>query len=162
MPITVVNVVDDAVLPRNFRFINKMVLGKGVEAAEVSFRSGCSCGGDGSDCQFSQCQCLADLLDDDDEEQEDDNGDNAESKMRRQDSKAYAYHSHGTKAGKLRSKFLNSSLPLYECHLGCSCNSSCPNRVVERGRMVPLEIFRTRNRGWGKQHTHGARGHRTQ
>jgi histone-lysine N-methyltransferase SUV39H len=135
VPITVVNHVDDAVLPRNFRFINKMVLGKRVEAAEDSFRSGCSCGGDGAGCQYGQCQCLADLDDDGDEV------------------KAYAYHSHGERAGKLRSRMLNSSLPLYECHLGCSCSSSCPNRVVERGRTVPLEIFRTKQRGWGVRTT---------
>ncbi|KFH42839.1 Histone-lysine N-methyltransferase, H3 lysine-9 specific dim-like protein [Hapsidospora chrysogenum ATCC 11550] len=64
--------------------------------------------------------------------------------------KAYAYHTHGAKAGLLRSRVLDSATPLYECHLACSCDPlTCPNRVVQRGRTVPLQIFRTRNRGWG-------------
>lgn len=116
-----------------------MVLGKGVERAEDSFRSGCSCADDGS-CQYTGCLCLADLEEDDDM----DMNDGAK--------KAYAYHSHGTKAGLLRSRLQNSTVPLYECHKGCACSRDCPNRVVERGRTVPLQIFKTTNRGWGMYH----------
>ncbi|VDO50853.1 unnamed protein product [Schistosoma margrebowiei] len=47
--------------------------------------------------------------------------------------------------------------PVYECnslcvHLTlfiCPCDSSCPFRVVQLGRKVPLCVFRTRDRGWG-------------
>jgi [histone H3]-lysine9 N-trimethyltransferase SUV39H len=63
--------------------------------------------------------------------------------------KIYAYHTHGTKRGQLRSKVLESREPIYECHDGCACGPDCPNRVVERGRRVPLQIFRTPDRGWG-------------
>ena len=151
-----INAVDDAVLPRNFRFINRMVLGKGVEAAEDSFRSGCSCGGDGEGCQFSRCQCLGDLVDDDNDDEEEEEEEERENTVDEngEDAKTYSYHSHGVKAGKLRSRFLNSSLPLYECHRACLCDASCPNRVVERGRTVPLEIFRTKQRGWGEYNGH--------
>ncbi|OAA40543.1 histone-lysine N-methyltransferase [Beauveria brongniartii RCEF 3172] len=134
--LTVVNKVDRAFLPKNFEFINNMVLGKGVEPAEDSFRSGCSCTDDG-DCQYTGCLCLADLGDDDDMD------------MNNGVRKAYAYHTHGAKAGLLRSRLQKSTMPLYECHKGCACSSECPNRVVERGRTVPLQIFRTQNRGWG-------------
>ncbi|KAJ3495783.1 hypothetical protein NLG97_g3144 [Lecanicillium saksenae] len=119
IPITIVNDVDSELLPEDFRFINAMVLGQGVEPAEDSFRSGCSCTDDG-DCQYTGCLCLADLEDDDDE-------------MNGHGRKAYAYHTHGTKAGLLRSRLQNSTVPL----------------VVERGRTVPLQIFKTSNRGWG-------------
>ncbi|PMB72517.1 Histone-lysine N-methyltransferase, H3 lysine-9 specific dim-5 [Beauveria bassiana] len=135
--LTVVNKVDSAFLPKNFEFINDMVLGKGVEPAEDSFRSGCSCADDG-DCQYTGCLCLADLEDDDDID------------MNNGIKKAYAYHTHGAKAGSLRSRLQKSTMPLYECHKGCACSSECPNRVVERGRTVPLQIFRTQNRGWGQ------------
>ncbi|KAK5996622.1 Histone H3-K9 methyltransferase dim-5 [Cladobotryum mycophilum] len=142
IPITIVNEVDEAVLPPNFRFIDRVVLGEGVEAAEDSFRSGCSCGSD-SDCQYVNCLCLADLDEDDEDDDDEDGIDRDESK------KAYAYHTHGVKAELLRSRLLSSKLPLYECHAGCSCSQDCPNRVVERGRTVPLQIFRTKDRGWG-------------
>lgn len=72
---------------------------------------------------------------------------------RPQRKKRFAYHSQGAKAGLLRGSELNSRLPIYECHDGCKCSKAgCPNRVVERGRQVPLQIFRTHKgeRGWGE------------
>jgi [histone H3]-lysine9 N-trimethyltransferase SUV39H len=65
--------------------------------------------------------------------------------------KSLAYHSRGAKKELLRSSYLNSRVPIYECHEECSClKEVCPNRVVERGRKVPLQVFRTTdNRGWG-------------
>lgn len=122
-----------------------MVLGDGVELAEDSFRSGCDCGSD-ANCQYTGCHCLADLDDDEDEEGRDSTFmDLDEPKAR----KAYAYHAHGTKAELLRTKYHNSKIPIYECHQGCACSFECPNRVVERGRTIPLQIFRTTDRGWG-------------
>ncbi|PNP59557.1 hypothetical protein THARTR1_00730 [Trichoderma harzianum] len=158
-PVTIVNAKDQAVIPPNFRFIDRMVLGQGVEPAEDSFRSGCSCESDG-ECQYMGCLCLADLGDQEGSSSDDDedihangaNGDGPEAGHKdrvKQKRKAYAYHAHGAKAGLLRSKMLNSKEPLYECHAGCSCSKDCPNRVVERGRTIPLQIFRTDDRGWG-------------
>jgi histone-lysine N-methyltransferase SUV39H len=31
----------------------------------------------------------------------------------------------------------------------CSCGSICPNRVAQKPRDVPLQIFKTKHRGWG-------------
>lgn len=75
----------------------------------------------------------------------------AASDGRAQRRKRFAYHSRGPKAGLLRGSKLPSRDPIYECHEGCRCEkSSCPNRIVEKGRQVPLQIFRTENgRGWG-------------
>ncbi|KAK4087714.1 hypothetical protein PCL_01139 [Purpureocillium lilacinum] len=143
-PVTVMNDVDDQALPRGFRFINSGVLGDGVRPADESFRSGCACV-DSTSCQFAGCQCLAELDEDNDSDDCSD-GDEGGGHVPR---KAYAYHMHGAKAGLLRSKLHNSKVPLYECHQGCSCAPDCPNRVVERGRTVPLQIFRTDDRGWG-------------
>lgn len=140
MPVTVVNDIDNEVLPRDFRFISDMVLGEGVEPAEDSFHSGCSCL-DNEDCQYTGCQCLADLEDDQDDDDMDVNGGLSK--------KAYGYHKHGTKAGLLRARLQNSTMPLYECHKACACSLDCPNRVVERGRTIPLQIFKTDDRGWG-------------
>ncbi|KAF5399150.1 Histone-lysine N-methyltransferase SUV39H2 [Paragonimus heterotremus] len=39
--------------------------------------------------------------------------------------------------------------PVYECNSQCPCSSTCPFRVVQLGRKVPLCVFRTRDRGWG-------------
>ncbi|KAF7562044.1 hypothetical protein G7046_g2089 [Stylonectria norvegica] len=123
-----------------------MVLGHRVKPAEDSFRSGCTCASN-ADCQYTGCLCLAELEEDD--EDSGDDPDDMDLDGHRVQQKAYAYHAHGSKAGLLRSKFHNSKMPIYECHQGCSCSFSCPNRVVERGRTVPLQIFRTKDRGWG-------------
>lgn len=142
IPITIVNEEDDEVLNPNFRFIDHSVIADDVPVAEDSFRTGCDCADD-EDCMYSTCNCLDETASDSDEEADDRPG--AEPRRR----KRLAYHSTGAKAGLLRSKILHSRAPIYECHNGCSCSLQCPNRVVERGRTVPLQIFRTRDRGWG-------------
>lgn len=39
---------------------------------------------------------------------------------------------------------------IYECNTRCSCDASCPNRLVQHGRKHPLELFKTNDgRGWG-------------
>lgn len=39
--------------------------------------------------------------------------------------------------------------PVYECNPNCNCGPRCKSRLVQKGRKVPLTIFRTENRGWG-------------
>lgn len=127
-------------LEPGFRFVQKSHLGRGVQPAKGDFRSGCECE-DGEDCQYASCHCLQELEESEDEPDEDDGI------IYRK--KSHAYHSHGAKAGHLRTKILESREPIYECHEGCACGPECPNRVVERGRKLPLQVFRTKNRGWG-------------
>ncbi|XP_068344381.1 histone-lysine N-methyltransferase SUVR5-like isoform X1 [Pyrus communis] len=38
---------------------------------------------------------------------------------------------------------------VYECNQMCSCNRSCPNRVLQNGVRVKLEVFKTDKKGWG-------------
>ena len=136
-PLSLVNYqYDGGRLPKNFRFIEHSILGKGVKYAEPEFRSGCECISNSS-CKRLGCDCLSDMA------------------MVPGDihTKMIVYHSEGNKKGRLRKNLLSSRDPIYECHAGCACTEDCPNRVVERGRTVPLQIFRTSdNRGWGKLH----------
>ena len=149
IPVTIVNQVDAAVIPPNFRFINEVVLGDGVQAAEASFRSGCTCAND-IDCQFDGCHCLSDLSGDGSSSDGDEDDMDLDAQGNSSFRKKYAYHTHGAKRGLLRSTMLDEKCPLYECHEGCGCTSACPNRVVQHGRTIPLQIFRTENRGWGE------------
>lgn len=50
----------------------------------------------------------------------------------------------------LDSFYLESRNPIYECNELCKCGSNCKNRLVQKGRTVPLEIFKTSKRGFGK------------
>lgn len=39
---------------------------------------------------------------------------------------------------------------IFECNQACQCDpTECLNRVVQKGRQVPLEIFKTKKKGWG-------------
>ncbi|KAL4314282.1 histone-lysine N-methyltransferase SUVR5 isoform X1 [Arachis ipaensis] len=38
---------------------------------------------------------------------------------------------------------------VYECNRRCRCNKSCPNRILQNGVRVKLEVFKTENKGWG-------------
>ncbi|OAA65515.1 SET domain protein [Niveomyces insectorum RCEF 264] len=163
-PITIVNKTGDgAQLPRGFHFITQSVLGSGVEAAEASFRSGCACANDEA-CRYDGCECLSDMdWDTDDENADarassdsDSDGDSLHNMITypvtttTADAAGVAYHSRGPRAGLLRSRYLDSREPIYECHEGCACSAAhCANRVVARGRQIPLQIFRTPDRGWG-------------
>ncbi|CAN9512556.1 unnamed protein product [Ophioblennius macclurei] len=40
-------------------------------------------------------------------------------------------------------------LPVFECNALCACGDSCSNRVVQMGIRLRLEVFGTRDRGWG-------------
>lgn len=38
---------------------------------------------------------------------------------------------------------------IYECGTSCQCPSSCPNRVSQKGLRPRLEVFRSKETGWG-------------
>ncbi|KAK4543653.1 hypothetical protein LTR36_005298 [Oleoguttula mirabilis] len=49
----------------------------------------------------------------------------------------------------LRSFYRDTRHPIYECNQNCNCGPGCKSRVAQKGRRVPLTIFKTPNRGWG-------------
>jgi len=131
---------NDAINPK-FRFIERSIVHDDVPVPEASFRVGCNCDDD-KQCMYGGCQCVGEMVHD-----EDDDEDIKQTSGRRR--RRLAYHTRAAKAELLRSEFLVNRDPIYECHEGCSCSMDCPNRVVQRGRTVPLQIFRTLDRGWG-------------
>src|SRR5690606_20499541 len=92
-------------------------------------------------CRYDKCHCLADVPVDRDDSDDVGGGKHL----------VCAYQATGKRAGMLSARMLHEDCDavIYECHEGCACSAECPNRVVERGRRVPLQIFRTKNRGWG-------------
>ncbi|KAM4613821.1 histone-lysine N-methyltransferase SETMAR [Polymixia lowei] len=39
--------------------------------------------------------------------------------------------------------------PVFECNALCACSEACSNRVVQRGLSLRLEVYHTKDRGWG-------------
>ncbi|KAH9306429.1 hypothetical protein KI387_010833, partial [Taxus chinensis] len=37
---------------------------------------------------------------------------------------------------------------VYECNSMCSCNKECPNRVLQKGVQVKIEVYKTKQKGW--------------
>ncbi|RCH77505.1 hypothetical protein CU098_004270, partial [Rhizopus stolonifer] len=45
---------------------------------------------------------------------------------------------------------IDQGTAIYECNQACECDASkCNNRVVQKGRQIPLQVFKTPNKGWG-------------
>jgi len=44
---------------------------------------------------------------------------------------------------------LNVGKAIYECNSRCSCDENCPNRVIQKGPRHNLEVFKTKDKGWG-------------
>lgn len=131
-PVQITNDVDNTELPKDFCFIERSILREGVQRADDAFRSGCECEDD-MECEWSACECLQDI------------GDSAIL-----DGQPIQYETSGQYKDCLKQAMLSSASPVYECQEKCCCSFSCSNRVVERGRRIPLEIFRTSDdRGWG-------------
>ena len=116
-----INEVDSEICPPLvFKWIEEYRLGEGVPARDPHFSVGCSCPGDECDLDAGgTCQCLEDS-----------------------DDKKFAYDEYGLVHHP-------PGIAIIECNDQCSCARTCPNRVVQRGRRIPLEIFKTQRKGWG-------------
>ena len=134
--VKLINDIDDSSLPVQFKFINDHVLGEGVVRSPDEFMAGCQCRPDNGrhiGCEHLSCQCVQ-LSD----------PDGVTGKRH------FPYSAHETNYGCLRSVYLKTRRHIYECNDKCNCAKNCKNRVVQHGRQVPLEIFKTTNRGWGE------------
>ncbi|KAI0060849.1 SET domain-containing protein [Artomyces pyxidatus] len=63
--------------------------------------------------------------------------------------RTFAYTSMGLVHDTLIRGVHTHGVHIIECNQNCSCDMTCPNRAAQKPRDVPLELFHTRNRGWG-------------
>uniref|UniRef100_A0ACB8FK11 Uncharacterized protein n=1 Tax=Sphaerodactylus townsendi TaxID=933632 RepID=A0ACB8FK11_9SAUR len=124
VPIPCLNGVDDEPCPSNFLYITRNVLSDSVIVPAVAAGRSQPCECPPAGCSAAAC-CPCVLQ-----------------------SKRPWY----TKDGRLVLGSSDSSRetgPIFECSMFCSCSSNCPNRVVQRGIRVQLQLFRTPAKGWG-------------
>ena len=134
--VTLINDIDDSSPPVTFTFINENALGEGVERTPEEFMAGCGCrkdNGRNMGCEFLSCECVQ-------------QSDLDEKTGHRH----FPYSASQKNYGCLRSVYLKTRRHIYECNAKCNCNMNCKNRVVQHGRQVSLEIFKTESRGWGE------------
>ncbi|KIM46578.1 hypothetical protein M413DRAFT_65153 [Hebeloma cylindrosporum] len=136
--ITFVNEVDDEAIPQldpSFRYLERSYeYAPGIDLPDTGFLLICSC----RSCEEpTECECQesSEFVDE----------------MGRP---MHAYTQTGLFAFNVP-----KNLEVVECNqasfnYGCRCSlSTCKNRVSQRPRDVPIEIFKTRNRGWGARAT---------
>jgi [histone H3]-lysine9 N-trimethyltransferase SUV39H len=155
-PLDLVNTIDGVSPSLAFKFIDNYVYGKDVSPPNPAFFEGCHkpCRpnmGDHCGCEYTKlCTCLEYArvveasLDDDGRKDYETRLANDKSTMGLP--KKFPYEKG---SGLLRPFYLDSRYPIYECNQNCNCGDDCKTRVVQRGRRVGLEIFKTRDRGWG-------------
>ncbi|EKG19360.1 hypothetical protein MPH_03223 [Macrophomina phaseolina MS6] len=166
--ISLVNTIDDTSPPLSFEFIRENILGEGVVAADPATRTGCSkCKahmGQNMGCEYSKiCECLEYAAVNDTVRMLPEERDRWEAikaaGVGSYDTfglpKKFPYYSSGPrtsaeKSGCLVPFYLHRRYPIYECNENCNCGPGCKTRVVQKGRQVRLEIFKTTDgRGWG-------------
>ncbi|KAK7511662.1 hypothetical protein IWZ03DRAFT_65742 [Phyllosticta citriasiana] len=159
--VSIVNDVDNSSPPLVFTFIDSNILGDGVHAAHEETITGCSkCRahmGQGIGCEYSKlCDCLEYAAVNDTERMLAEERERWERIQRTGDGdtsglpKKFPYFSSGPRTGCLVPFYLERRHPIYECNTKCKCGPGCKTRVVQHGRKVPLEIFKTSDgRGWG-------------
>ncbi|KAK0933845.1 hypothetical protein LTR29_014586 [Friedmanniomyces endolithicus] len=162
------NHVDNTAPSLNFTFISDFVLGEGVYRSDADAHVGCEnpCRpnmGQNLGCEYPRdCACLEyaavdkDLLKEGDMaryaqylEDWDTDGFLADSRGL---PKRFPYRVSKDRIvpSTLMKFYLEQRYPIYECNLNCDCGKVCKSRVVQKGREVPLVIFKTSNgRGWG-------------
>ncbi|KAK6529231.1 hypothetical protein TWF281_008412 [Arthrobotrys megalospora] len=123
--ITVVNTVDMVPCPPlEFTFINDYLYREGVPAPNPEFNWGCRCKhAFGCQTTNTDCECV---------------------EANHEGLQRLAYKHNG-----LLKYPAECAYAIHECNEKCTCNVRCPNKVVLKGRQVPLEIFKTEHKGWG-------------
>ena len=155
------NDLDESTPSLDFSFVSDSVLGAGVEARDPETTIGCNSENDpggcrphmgqGIGCEYGRkCDCqefaAIDIQRLKAEERE---------KYKKGDMlglpKRFPYYSVTSNRPEcLVNFYLESRHPIYECNVCCNCGPDCKTRVVQKGRKVKLQIFKTLDRGWGK------------
>ncbi|XP_022132629.1 histone-lysine N-methyltransferase SUVR5 isoform X2 [Momordica charantia] len=114
----------------NFTYIKKPLLDKSLAIHTESLQFGCAC--PQSLCSSETCDHVY-LFNSDYEDPKDIYG----NPMRRR----FPYDENGR-------IILEEGYLVYECNERCSCSRTCPNRVLQNGVQVKLEVFMTETKGW--------------
>jgi [histone H3]-lysine9 N-trimethyltransferase SUV39H len=129
-PLTFVNDLNDRRIDGKFQFVDSYVRREGFKLQPVPPDFGCQCTGQ-CDPSDTECGCFQTL-----------DGKRVVPYVKRKDGLVV-----------LNSQFIDSGgdtqQEIFECNDACHCSVDCFNRVVQKGRTIPLEIFMTRRCGFG-------------
>lgn len=140
--ITFTNQLDGTSLPIDCRLIAEPLLQSHREFGKVEkcpISAGCDCispDGFGA-CSDEGCSCLEDMY------------------LGDEPGRTVPYQWSSGNIKTLKTQLLRTKNAVYECNDECACTSSCMTRLVQFGRTIPLDIFRTDDgRGFGTLSDH--------
>jgi len=158
-PIRHVNSRDSSTPSLHFRFVDTNVYGEGVEPPNPEHMIGCTkckpnmgrfCG-----CEYPKdCECLEYARVDEEKLTNEERV--RYDKAKRQGGSTMGLPKnfpYAKETGLLVQAYLDHRYPIYECNDRCKCGKNCKTKVVQWGRKVGLEIFKTKTRGWGLRST---------
>lgn len=155
-PVNLVNTRDTSTPLLSFEFVDGYRYGAGITPPVPEAMEGCqSCRpnmGGFCGCEYTKrCECL-EFARVDDRKLDEKERRQYQRALRGEDTtmglpKRFPY---SKKTGRLVKFYLDSNYAIFECNSNCGCGDVCKSRVVQNGRQVGLEIFRTTDRGWGK------------
>ncbi|KJX99997.1 SET domain-containing protein [Zymoseptoria brevis] len=162
--VTLENDVDSSTPSLNFTFIKEYVLRDGVSAQDPSTFEGCTkCKpdmGQNVGCEYTQkCGCL-EYAAVDEQALQSRNLEMYEEYLRVKENQGYQRPDLPkrfpyTKPSigdiipqRLVTYYRDHRHAVYECNDNCACGPRCKSRLVQKGRRVPLIIFKTPDRGW--------------
>lgn len=114
----------------SFTYVMKPLLDQSIAGDTESLQLGCAC--PHSACYPETCDHVY-LFDNDYDDAKDINGKPMHGR--------FPYDEKGR-------IILEEGYLVYECNHMCSCSRTCPNRVLQNGVRVKLEVFKTEKKGW--------------
>lgn len=162
-PVNLVNTRDTSTPLLSFKFVDDYQYGCGIEPPVPEAMEGCqSCRpnmGGFCGCEYTKrCECLEFARVDENKLDNEQKKQYERSKLGKATTmglpKRFPY---SKETGYLVTFYLESEYAIFECNDNCACAQgqqggvahACKTRIVQSGRQVGLEIFRTKNRGWG-------------
>ncbi|KAK5047838.1 hypothetical protein LTR84_006503 [Exophiala bonariae] len=140
-PLSFANNVNEKLLHGKFQFTDRYILRPGIKEAALNTNFGCTCGGE---CGLDSCQCFTRTATD------------VTSKKPISIGQRQTYFRRPDGIIVLTNNYIAQELQdevqhfeITECNDCCSCGDDCTNKVVSKGRTVPLEIFQTAKCGFG-------------
>lgn len=133
-PLTFANDVNERRLHGKFQFTDRYLIRDGVKMAPATTNFGCEC----RDCTLASCICFS------------------KEGVERHPEQRSTYTRRADGIVVLSEVYLAQELnpaakhfEITECNEFCGCGPECWNRVVGKGRTVPLEVFQTLQCGFG-------------
>jgi [histone H3]-lysine9 N-trimethyltransferase SUV39H len=157
-PVTIANDIDDSSPSLNFTFSDEYDFFKEEDRPDINSIEGCECCnhnmGHNIGCEFSQkCECLEyAAVDTSCLTTAQRKYYNQQLRAKEEDPSVFIDTTKLPKRfpyskGLLTTYYLNSRNVIYECNHVCKCGDQCKTKVTKKRRQIPVEIFKTANRG---------------